>query len=98
MSALREAARDQSCIRCGVQDGTVVGAHYTGVRRQSYGGGLGAKVHDLCIAALCARCHREMDTTSRNKADRWNHSEEFQHLILRTLIRLWDSGKLKLQR
>jgi hypothetical protein len=96
MSKLRDLARDQSCIRCGAQDGTVVGAHYTGVRRQAYGGGLGVKVHDLCIAALCARCHTEMDTTSRNKADRWNHSEEFQHYIIKTILRLYEQGKLKI--
>ena len=26
---LLDAARDQSCVNCGVRDGTVVAAHYT---------------------------------------------------------------------
>ena len=92
MTILREAARDQSCVRCGAEDGTVVGAHYTGARRLDYGGGFGRKVSDVCIAHLCARCHYEMDNLSRNKEQKWEHSEEFQHLILKTLIRLWDQG------
>ncbi len=58
MSKLREAARDQPCIRCGRQDGTTVGAHYTGVRRLELGGGFGRKVHDMAMAHLCAECHR----------------------------------------
>jgi hypothetical protein len=92
MSKLRQAARDQSCVRCGKQDGTVVCCHYTGVRRGSYGGGLGIKVHDLIGAHLCGECHRFMDTTGRKKDDKWLHSEEFQHLVLLTILRLHDQG------
>jgi hypothetical protein len=89
---LRDAARDQSCVRCGAHDGTVVGAHYTGARRLAFGGGLGRKVHDLCIAHLCAKCHSEMDCTSRDKETKWEHSEEFLFLILLTQLRLWEQG------
>ena len=49
---LRELARGQSCIRCGADDGTVVLAHYTGVRREAFGGGFGKKVHDAVVAAF----------------------------------------------
>jgi hypothetical protein len=87
---LRNAARGESCVRCGAQDETVVGAHYTGYRRLSYGGGLGRKVHDLLIAHLCENCHHWMDTESREKHHGYEHSEEFQHLILLTLLRLLD--------
>jgi hypothetical protein len=88
---LRDAARDQHCVRCGSTHG-VVGAHYTGARRGSYGGGLGIKVHDFLIADLCDVCHAYMDTLSRDKARKWEHSEEFLHYVALTLERRFDSG------
>lgn len=91
---LRDAARDESCVRCGTQDGTVVGAHYSGVRRLAYHGGLGQKVHDLLIAHLCSECHRWLDTLSKDKTLRWEHSEEFHHWIAVTLLRLLERGIL----
>lgn len=92
---LRQAARDQPCVRCGrVGNGTVL-AHYTGARRGSYGGGFGLKVHDLLGAHLCAECHHHMDTGSRSKEGRWEHSEEFQHYILLTLVNLWHRGVIR---
>lgn len=93
---LRELAKGQACINCGTQDGTVVLAHYTGVRRLAYGGGLGKKVHDLVGAHLCFSCHRVFDTDSRSKDGRWIHSEEFQHRVLLTLMRLWEKGLIGL--
>jgi hypothetical protein len=89
----REACRGRACVRCGVNDGTTVPAHYTGVRRQAYGGGFGVKVSDVCVAPLCMRCHAEMDG-ARDKAGRWEHSEEFQHLILLHLVNLDAEGLL----
>lgn len=91
---LRNAARDQPCIRCGANDGTTVGCHLTGVRRLSYGGGLGKKVHDLVIAHLCQGCHAWMDQLSRLKEDKWLHSEEFQHVVILTILRLYEDGLL----
>lgn len=88
---LREAAAGQSCVRCGGSEG-VVGCHYTGARRLAYGGGFGVKVHDFLIAHLCADCHREMDQLSRNKDDKYEHSEEFLHLIALTWVRLFHKG------
>jgi hypothetical protein len=95
MTKLREAAKHQSCVRCGADDETVVLCHYTGARRLDYGGGFGIKSHDLIGAHLCSRCHREMDTLSRDKATKYLHSEEFLHLCALTLIRLWKQGKLR---
>jgi hypothetical protein len=92
VSHLREAARDQSCIRCGKNDGTTVGAHYTGARRLALGGGFGKKAHDLFIADLCAECHRWMDNESRDKAKKWEHSEEFLYLIALTIGRRLEQG------
>lgn len=95
MAGLLNAAKDQACVRCRRNDGTTVPCHYTGVRRQAYGGGFGIKVRDLVVAHLCAQCHKEMDTDSRDKAHKWEHSEEFQHYILLTILRLLDQGVLK---
>lgn len=92
---LRDAARDSTCVRCGVRDESVVGAHYTGVRRGSYGGGLGRKVHDFCIADLCGGCHEYMDRLSRDKEGRWGHSEEFQHYVLLTLANRFEAGVIR---
>lgn len=94
---LRAAAKDQYCVRCNACDGTVVGAHYTGTRRLSYGGGFGKKVHDLVMAHLCFKCHTVMDQLARKDASvatEYNHSEEFQHLVLLTILRLYDQGFL----
>lgn len=95
MSKWREAARGQSCVRCGKADGSVVLAHYFGPRRHAYGGGLAHKGHDLIGAHLCASCHAWMDTAGRNKTTRWDHSEEFLHLCALTIIRLEQQGVLK---
>ena len=94
---LRDAARDQSCVRCGKKDGTVVGAHYTGVRRLAYDGGHSKKVWDFLIAHLCSGCHSYMDTLSRDKHTAWEHSEEFLHLIALTLARLFRDGIIKIK-
>jgi len=91
---LRDAPNGESCVRCGRCDGTVVGAHYSGVRRLAYFGGLGKKVHDIVMAHLCAVCHREMDTLLKDKAKRWEHSEEMLHLVTLTIIRLISRGTL----
>ena len=95
MSKLREAARDQACVRCGRQDGTIVLAHYFGPRRHAYGGGMSRKGHDAVAAHLCATCHAYMDSWGRDKAARWEHSEEFLHLCALTMIRLFDQEIVK---
>lgn len=92
---LRQLANGESCVRCGAQDGTVVLAHYFGVRRHSYGGGMGHKGHDAVGAYLCSRCHTEMDTASRDKARKWEHSEEMLHLCALTWIRVIDAMELR---
>lgn len=95
MTDLRQAARDQSCVACGAQDGTVVLAHYFGPRRHEYGGGMSRKGCDLVGAHLCIRCHQRMDTLAKDKGKRWEHSEEFLHYCALTLIRLWNQGVIR---
>lgn len=90
---LRKLAEGQACVRCGAIEGVVL-CHYTGVRRGAYGGGLGIKVDDAIAAHLCQACHLYMDTLSRNKSLKWEHSEEFQHYILLTILRLKEQGHL----
>ena len=95
MNKLRQSAKDQSCVACGIQDGSVVLAHYFGARRHAYGGGMGRKGHDAVAAHLCARCHKRMDTDSKDKENRWLHSEEFLHYCSLTWIRWIMDGTLK---
>jgi hypothetical protein len=89
---LRDAPNGKPCVRCASRPHTTVGAHYTGMRRGSYGGGMGQKVWDFCMADLCDMCHEWMDRLSRDKTRAVEHSEEFQHLILLTLVRRFDEG------
>jgi uncharacterized Fe-S cluster-containing radical SAM superfamily protein len=92
---LRQAARDQSCVRCGSQDGTVVLAHYFGPRRHHYGGGMSRKGADAVAALLCASCHSWADSESRDKSRKWELSEEFLHYCALTWIRWIEQGVLK---
>ena len=55
---LLEAVREAPCMHCGARDGTVVAAHSNQLRD---GKGRGIKAHDYRIAALCFRCHTELD-------------------------------------
>jgi hypothetical protein len=89
---LRALANGQSCIRCGRDDGTIVLAHYFGPRRHAYGGGMGHKGHDAVAAELCATCHSWMDTGSRDKARKYETSEEFLHCVALTWIRRIEQG------
>lgn len=91
---LRAKAQGQRCVRCGREHESVVLCHYTGVRRLMYGGGYGIKVKDLTGAHLCAECHSYMDTLSRSKEHKWEHSEEFLHYVMLTILRLADQGEL----
>ena len=91
---LRSLAKDQRCVRCGAKDETVVLAHYFGPRRHAYGGGMSIKGHDAVGAWLCSGCHTYMDTLSKNKDERWWHSEEFLHYCALTWIQLVEQELL----
>lgn len=71
---LLEAVRSSPCQHCGVSDGTVVAAHSNQLRD---GKGRGLKAHDYRIAALCFRCHMELDQGSKmSKQERVNMWED----------------------
>lgn len=55
---LLQAVRDCPCQHCGARDGTIVAAHSNQMRD---GKGRGLKAHDYRIAALCFKCHHEID-------------------------------------
>jgi hypothetical protein len=71
---LLELVRQSPCQNCGIQDGTVVAAHSNQLRD---GKGRGLKAHDYRIAALCFRCHSELDQGPKmSKAERVETWEE----------------------
>lgn len=94
MKDLTRLAKDQPCVRCGSTEGVVL-CHYTGARRLSLGGGFGIKVADVAGAHMCGSCHEYMDRLSREKAKKWEHSEEFLFYVVLTVIRLVEQEMLK---
>jgi len=87
-------AKDQSCVNCGVCDGTVVAAHYTGLRSHLLGKGKGIKSHDLMVADLCFKCHHafDVDYDGSSFEKKIDLSEQFLYLIARTLLRRVEQG------
>ena len=77
---MMEIMRDLPCGVCGAQDGTVVAAH------RNEGKGMGLKVSDALVAAMCYRCHMELDQgkgTREVKRQMWNQAyvNSIQYLI-----------------
>jgi hypothetical protein len=96
MSAIRQHANGQSCVRCGICDGTVVLCHYAGPWQHRFGKGRGLKGNDIAGAELCNTCHRffdEYQSIDANADDAEKHlqhterSEEFLAMCLLTNIR-----------
>lgn len=99
---LREAAKDQSCINCGVLDGSIVGAHLQGMRGNSFGRGIAAKCHDWVLADLCSKCHAAFDNYGISDFDdrttrAIDHSEQFLFCILKTIERRIEQGLIKIE-
>jgi hypothetical protein len=87
---LLEAVRDSPCQACGIQDGTVVAAHSNQLRD---GKGRSLKAHDYRIAALCHRCHMELDQgKNMGKAERIQFWEDAHRA---TIGWLFDNGHVK---
>ena len=86
---LLESVREAPCMVCGARDGTVVAAHSNQLRD---GKGKGIKAHDYRIAAMCYRCHSELDQGSRmSKSERL---ETFEDAHRATIGWLFDNGIL----
>jgi len=88
-----DAAKDQYCVRCFADDGTIVAAHYTGLRQHIYGKGTRIKGSDILTADLCRDCHIYFDNPDERKSIR--RSEEFLNCIAITLMRRLEQGVLK---
>lgn len=86
---LLQAVRDAPCMRCGANDGTVVAAHSNQLRD---GKGRSIKAHDYRIAAMCYRCHAEIDQGS--KLDRQQKIEAWEDAHRKTIGWLFDNGLL----
>ena len=88
MSKITQLARGESCVRCGVRDGTVVAAHLNGPLASILGRGLGKKPHDLFCADLCVRCHDVFDGRVRSSEITEDEIEaEWPRLVLLTINR-----------
>lgn len=90
---LLDLARDQACVMCGSQDGTVVAAHSNLLE---HGKGRGLKAHDGMHAWLCYRCHTELDQgRAMSKDERRDYTLT---AICRTYQRLWDFDLLRVNK
>ena len=82
---LRRAVADLPCQHCG-REGCTQAAH----RNESKG--MGMKVSDALLAALCVACHRKLDQgkdmSKAERRDMWNRA------CIRTYQALVESGAL----
>jgi hypothetical protein len=71
---LLDSVRDSPCQHCGISDGTIVAAHSNQLRDSK---GRGLKANDYRIAALCFKCHHELDQGSKmSREERVNMWED----------------------
>jgi hypothetical protein len=72
---LLEILRKSPCQCCGREDGTVVAAHSNQLRD---GKGRGIKAHDYRTAALCYKCHMDLDQgkdlSKSERVDMWEEA------------------------
>lgn len=88
---LLQAARDQVCQGCGVQDGTVVAAHSNQLRD---GRGHAFKSADYRVAYLCIRCHDLFDGRSGNLA-RQEKIDIWEEAHRKTIGLIFEQGIVK---
>jgi len=98
---ITNAAKGRSCACCGASDGTIVRAHYSGMRQHQYGKGRGIKGHDCIAADLCMKCHAKFDSYEIGKGETAlqrdiDHSEQFLHLCFLTLVMDIQEGVYKI--
>ena len=85
---LLEAIRECPCANCGAEDGTVVAAHRNQFK------GMGIKVSDALVAALCFQCHTDLDQgKTMNREERrefWNQAyiKTMQYMIENNILRI----------
>ena len=89
---LLEIVRESPCQCCGKKDGTVVAAHSN---QQRDGKGTSIKAHDYRIAALCYRCHHELDAGI--KLTKEQRQEMFEDAHRRTIGWLFENEHLEVK-
>jgi hypothetical protein len=87
---LLEICRKLPCRICGIEDGTVIAAHSN---QQRDGKGTGIKSADYRIAALCNKCHMELD--QGRKMSKTERIELWEDAHRRTIGALFERGFLK---
>lgn len=86
---LLEIVRQSPCQHCEIENGTIVAAHSNQLRD---GKGRSIKAHDYRIAALCYKCHMELDQgKSLSRDDRREFWEEAHR---KTIGWLFETGRL----
>jgi hypothetical protein len=95
VSKLTNAAKGQSCIKCGAPDAYF--CHLNGPRQHSYGKAKGIKGHDLIGADFCYKCDQEFTEGSMlpKWINKWERSEEFLHWCMLTILRRVEQGIIK---
>jgi len=89
---LLDLARDQRCVMCHAEDGTVVAAHSN---LQDHGKGMGIKAHDGMSAWLCSMCHSHYDTGGL--MSRQDRNEFIYKAILRTTLKMWQDDLIQVK-
>lgn len=73
--SLMRAYRQIECQHCGIDDGSVCGAHSN---QSKHNKGLGIKASDDACASLCHACHYELDQgkelTRQQRIDMWERA------------------------
>lgn len=90
--ALLRACRYLPCQACGADDGTVVAAHSN---QQRDGKGMAIKAADYRVAALCARCHADIDQGAGLSKDMRRELWEQAHR--KTLGELFERGMIEVK-
>lgn len=89
---LLETVREAPCQMCGIEDGTVVAAHSNQLRD---GKGRSIKAHDFRLAALCMRCHFEIDQGSKLSREERVNQWEMAHR--NTIGWLFENNRLEVK-
>jgi hypothetical protein len=84
---LRDSARDEACVNCGIQDGTVVLAH---LPMMGIADGGSSKCDDFVCGFLCTRCHYEADHGSKRRDVFWRYQ-----VNVKTLRRMFEKGAIR---
>jgi hypothetical protein len=86
---LLEIVRNSPCQNCGTQNGTICAAHSNQLRD---GKGRSLKAHDFRVAALCFRCHSNLD--QGYQMDKEERRELWEEAHRKTIAWLFENDHL----